>query len=267
MPEGKDNRPPRGAMIVIAVGLIATLAAAALANENLSGDAAHLEWVQTRPLPDSELVELPGGGEMQLTDASLRATGTNIAGYTLYRSAAELHVSDGAPVGSARILCAMRAPDGVEVAQTPHLRATYPRSSENLIDQEAYEVSLVEFAAKGAGLAVLELEDLPDFYSTIRGIKLEWPTYGVGVERWRYFLPPEPLPTELVLPFTTVWRGTRTPAVEIDCTLTTSAGRATAGTSGEMGRFPSPIDETREAEEEEREAAEEAEEEGEEAKG
>ncbi len=135
----------------------------------------------------------------------------------------------------------MRAPNGIEVAQTPHLRASYPRSSENLIEQEAYEVSLVEFSSKGNGLAVLELEDLPDFYANEAGIKLEWPTYRIGLERWRYFLPPGPLAEELVLPFTTVWRGTKVPSVEIDCTLTTSAGEATASTSGAMAKFPEPI--------------------------
>jgi hypothetical protein len=241
MPEASDSRPPRGALIVVAIGLIATLAAAALANENLSGEATDLEWVQTRPLPDSQRVALPCGGEMRLTGAGLKATGANVSGYTLFRSAAELHVSRGAPVGSGRILCAMRASNGTEVAQTPHLRASYPRSSENLIEQEPYEVSLVEFASKGNALAVLELEDLPGFYATEAGIKLEWPTYRVGVERWRYFLPPGPPAGELILPFTTVWRGTKVPSVEIDCTLTTSAGDATVRTSGAMARFPEPI--------------------------
>jgi hypothetical protein len=258
MAEGNDTRPPRGALIVIAVGLIATLAAAALANENLSGDAAHLEWVQSRPLPDSDPATLPGGAEMRLTGAGMRATGANVSGYALYRSAATLRISRGAPIGSARILCAMRAPGRTEIAQTPNLRASYPRSSPNLIDQEAYEVSLVEFASKGAGLAVLELEDLPDFYSTIPGVKLEWPTYRIGTERWRYFLPAGPLEKELVLPFTSVWRATEVPGVEIDCTLTTSAGEQTVATEGRMGRFPPPIDESKEAEEE---AAAEAEEE------
>ncbi len=186
----RDDRPPRGALIVIAVGLIATLAAAALANENLSGDAAHLEWIQTRPLPDSGAVALAGGGEMSLTGAGLQATGANVSGYALFRSAAELRISKGARVGRAQILCAMRAGNGTEVAQTPNLRASYPRSSPNLIAQEAYEVSLVEFASKGTGLAVVDLEDLPDFYATEEGVKLEWPTYRVGRERWRYFLPP-----------------------------------------------------------------------------
>ncbi len=254
MAEGNDSRPPRGALIVIAVGLIATVAAAALANENLSGEAAQLEWVQTRPLPDSRQADLPGGGQMQLTGVGLRATGSNVSGYALYRSAATLRVSQGAPVGGARVLCSMRPPGDTEVAQTPHLRASYPRSSENLIDQDAYEVALVEFASKGTGLAVLDLEDLPDAYATERGIKLEWPTYHVGNERWRYFLPAGPPAEELVLPFTTVWRSTKVPAVEIACALTTSAGTETVRTGGAMGRFPPTIDET--AEEEEQAAGE-----------
>src|SRR3954447_2993000 len=105
MAESKDSRPPRGALIVVAVGLIATLAAAALANENLSGDAAQLEWAQLREVPDSKPAAIPGGrGEMRITDAGLRATGTNVSGYSLFRSAAVLRIDAGAPVGGARIL-------------------------------------------------------------------------------------------------------------------------------------------------------------------
>ncbi len=244
MAGGSDNRPPRGALIVVAVGLIATLAAAALGNENLSGEATQLEWAQLREVPDSKPVAVPGGGgEMRLTDAGLRATGVNVSGYLLFRSAAVLRIDAGAPVGGARILCAMRAPGGTEVAQTPGLRASYPRSSDNLIDQETYDTSLVEFSSKGSGLAVVDIEDLPDAYATEAGIKLEWPTYKVGVERWRWFLPSGPPAEELVLPFFTVWRATKIPAVEVSCTVTTSAGNATVETAGAMGKLPGPIDE------------------------
>ncbi len=188
----RPDRPPRGALIVIAVGLVATLAAAVLADENLAGDATRLEYVQSRALPDSERVDVPGGGgTMQLTDAGLDAAGTNVSGYNLFRSNATLTIDRGSPVGRARIRCLMRAPGGTEVAQTPDLRASYPRSSEeNLMDQEKYDTALVEFAAKGSGLAVVDMEDLPPLYATIKGVKLEWPTYTDGVERWRYFLPP-----------------------------------------------------------------------------
>ena len=191
-PKDRDNRPPRGALIVVAVGLIATLAAAALANENLSGDAAQLEWVQLHEVPDSKPAEVPGGGgEMRLTDAGLRATGDQRQRLPALPQRGECCGSTrGAPVGGARILCAMRAPGGTEVAQTPKLRASYPRSSDDLIDQEAYDTSLAEFSSHGTGLAVVDIEDLPDAYATEQGIKLEWPTYKVGVERWRWFLPP-----------------------------------------------------------------------------
>jgi hypothetical protein len=229
---------------VVAVGLIATLAAAALANENLSGDAAQLEWVQMKELPDSKAAAIPGGdGEMQLTEAGLRATGMNVSGYTLYRSAATLQIDRGAPVGSARILCSTRASGGTEVAQTPDLRASYPRSSDDLIDQPAYEVSLVEFASHGTGLAVVEIEDLPDSFATEQGIKLEWPTYKDGFERWRYFLPSGQPSTDLLLPFTAIWRATEVPHFEIACKLTTSAGEATVKTAGAMTKRPDPIDE------------------------
>ena len=243
--DDEDRKPPRGALIVIAVGLIATVAAAALANEDLSGDAAPLEWVQMKELPASEPAAVPGGGgEMQLTEAGLRATGVNVSGYTLYRSAATLRIDAGAPVGGARILCSTRASGGTEVAQTPELRASYPRSSDDLIDQPAYEVSLVEFASHGTALAVVEIEDLPDSYATEQGIKLEWPTYRDGFERWRYFLPPGPPAKDLVLPFTAIWRATRIPRFEISCTVDTSAGEATVETAGAMSNRPDPIDES-----------------------
>jgi hypothetical protein len=229
-------------VIVVVVGLFATLAAAVLANENLSGDAAQLEWVQTKALPNSKPAAVPGGnGQMQLTEADLRATGTNISGYLLFRSAATLRIDSGAPVGSARILCSMHAPGGTEVAQTPDLRASYPRSSDDLIEQPAFDVSLVEFSSHGTGLASVEIEDLPDSYATESAIKLEWPTYKVGLERWRWFLPPGPPKKDLVLPFTTIWKATKVPAVEIACTLTTSAGGATVETSGEMAKLPETI--------------------------
>jgi hypothetical protein len=240
---GNGNKVPRGALIVIAVGLVATVAAAALANENLAGDAAYLEWVQTKELPDSSSVSVPGGGgEMQLSGAGLRATGVNVSGYSLFRSAAVLRVDGGSPVGGARIQCSMRAPGGTEVGQTPGSRASYPRSSEELTEQEVPEpVVLVEFSSHGSGLAEVETEDLPDSFATEKGIKLEWPTYHIGIERWNWFLPPGPPPRTLALSFATIWKTTKIPAVEIACTLTASAGAATVRTSGALEKLSEPI--------------------------
>ncbi len=244
MAEGKETRPPRGALAVIAVGLVATVAAAALANEHLSGEAAHLEWVQLKKLPDSKPAQVPGGGgQLRLTDAGLRTTGTNVSGYTLFRSAAMLVIDSGAPVGSARIKCAMHAPGGTEVAQTPDLRDSFPRSSDELTDQPVPETLLAEFASHGETLATIEVPDLPEFFSTEKGLKLEWPPYTVGTEHWRWFLPPGRPSRDLELPFYALWKATKPPAIEISCDLKTSAGVASVQTAGAMRRMPEAINE------------------------
>ena len=79
---------------------------------------------------------------MQLVDGGIRSTGTPTpAGFSLYRSlAVPLEISAGSPVGSARINCSMVAPPGSEVAQTHNHRASYPRSSDELYEQEVPEV-------------------------------------------------------------------------------------------------------------------------------
>lgn len=237
--------PPRGALVVVAVGLIATLAAAALADENLSGDAAQLEWVKFQELPDSKQVTVPGSSaQMGLTNAGLRATGTNDSGYALFRSAALLKIDAGAPVGGSRIRCSIRAPGGAEVAQTQDLRSTYPRSSEKSVaDQEVPEVVLVEFASHGTGLAVVDVEDLERPFATEPGIKVEWPEFHDGIERWIWYLPPGQPKADLELPFYVVWRTTRPPKAEVKCGIETSAGDATVETAGAMSALPAPINE------------------------
>jgi hypothetical protein len=230
---------------VVAVGLVATVAAALLANEDLAGEAAALEWVQERPIPDSRPAGVPGGSgqTMQLTQGNMYATGVNVSGYSLFSAGTVLRIDAGAPVGSSRIGCAQRAPSGAEVAQTAGLRASYPRSSEkNLEEQELPESGVqVEFSSHGTYAAEVQLERLPKRAADEPGIKLEWPTYTPGVERWHYFLPPGRPKRTLVLPFATVWRTTKAPAVKISCTLTTSAGKATVRTAAALSKPSEPI--------------------------
>lgn len=259
--DNQDSRVPRGALVVIAVGLIACVAAALLATDKATGEAAQLEWVQRTSIPDSKPVAVPGGEQtMQLTDGAIRATGTNVSGYLLYRASSRLRIEAGAPVGGSRIVCSMKAAGRTEIAQTSGgLRATYPRSSVGLFNQEVPEVILLDFSSHGTELAVVELDGLPERFTTEKGVKLEWPKYVVGTEHIEYFLPAGKPKQELELPFETVWRSTAVPAAKVACTLTTSAGEATVRTAGALAKISPPIDE--EAEEENQERAEEEEEE------
>jgi hypothetical protein len=255
----QETRIPRGALIVIAVGLLASVAAALLTTGKGSGEAANLEWVKRVSMPDSRPAEVPGGGgSMRLTVGTIRATGTNVSGYSLFRVSSTLRIDEGTPIGSGRVVCAVKSLRGAEIAQTSGgLRATYPRSSIGLYNQEVPEVILLDFSSHGTELAVLELDGLPGHFTTEKGVKLEWPEYVPGTEHLEYFLPAGKPKQELVLPFETVWRATAAAGAKVSCTLTTGAGEATVRTAGEMGSIPPPIDE--EAEEEKQELEEEAE--------
>jgi hypothetical protein len=261
------TRPPRGALIVVAVGLLACVVAALASTGKGEGEAADLEWVQASEGPDSEVVAVAGGrGEMQLTNARIRATGTNVSGYSLYIASSTLDVSAGSPIGGGRILCAVTAPRGSEVAQSAGgLRGAYPRSSEDgIFSQEVPETVLMDFSSHGGELASLEVPDRPRSFTTERGVKLEWPEYKVGTERLKYFIASKPT-KDLELPFFTIWKTTDVPSAKVSCRLKTSAGTATARTKAALPDRSPPIDE--EAEElraEEREEAEEDREEGEE---
>jgi hypothetical protein len=234
---------PRGPVIIVAVGLFLCLVAAVLATDKTSGAAAQLEWVQHKPLPDSKPATVPGGGgQMRLVEGGIRATGTNVSGYTLYRVAAMLKIDAGSPVGSGRILCSMRAPGKTEIAQTPGSRASYPRSSEKLILQEVPESVVVEFSSHGTYSALVELGDaIGKQFASEPGIKVEWPSYRIGVEGWEWFLPPGPPSESLELPFAAYWRTTALPGTRIACTLTTSGGTATVRTQGELTKHSGPI--------------------------
>jgi hypothetical protein len=261
----QETRPPRGALIVIAVGLLGCVAAALLTTDRGSGEFAQLEWVQRRAVADSRPASIPGGGNMRLTDGAIRTTGVNISGYSLFRVSSTLRISAGAPVGSGHVLCSVRAMRNAEIAQSSGgLRATYPRSSIGLYNQEVPDAVLLDFSSHGTEIAVLELDGLPEHFTTERGVKLKWPKYEVGTERLEYFLPAGKPKQELVLPLETVWRATAAPGAKVGCTLSTSAGDTTVRTAGVLGSTPPPIDEEQEEENFERAEEEEEEEEEEE---
>jgi len=259
----KDTRPPRGALIVIAVGLLACVAAALLSADKSSGESANLEWVRSGPVADSKPVDVPGGkGSMQLIEGSIVATGTNVSGYSLFRVATTLRIDADSPVGDARILCKTKAGPRTEIARSAEgLRALYPRSSESgIYSQGVPERLVMDFSARGGENVIVEAEDLRiRGFTTEKGVKLEWTEYEEGVEGLKYFIAGGKPTQDLDLPFFTIWKTTSLPAATVSCTVTTSAGKSTVRTVAGLEKIPPPIDE--EAEDEAEEAAEEEEEE------
>jgi hypothetical protein len=243
MNEALKTRPPRGAVVVIAVGLVATVAAAALATSGPVGSAAQLEWIAKGPLPDSKLAAIPGGGSMRLSEGGLRVSEGNLAGYRLYRVASVLTIAPRSAVGQGRLRCAMQVPRPPRtlVAKTPGSRASYPRSTgegKELLDQgDVPETVLVDFNVHGDELASLEFGDVFPAFTTEPGLTVSWATFKEGVQAWQWGLPKGRPQQPLELGFASVWRTTTTPSARIACTVQTAAGAATVRTAG---RLPLP---------------------------
>ena len=251
-------------MIVVAIGLVACVVAAIASTDKSSGEFANLEWVQSGTGADSSAAPVPGGkGDLQLTGTHIRATGTNVSGYSLFTIGSTLNVSAGSPIGDSRILCSVKAHGGTEVAQSSGgLRATYPRSSESgIYSQEVPETVLMDFSSHSSEVAVLEVLDRPTRFTTEKGVKVEWPKYQVGKERLEYLIAGRPK-QDLQLPFFTIWKTTKVPAAGVSCTLETSAGQATVHTEAALKKRSPPIDEQAEEEKFEEKEEQEEEEEG-----
>jgi hypothetical protein len=277
-----DERIPRGAIAIVVIGVLATIAAALLTSGKGGGEAANLEWVQKRVIPNSKPVVVPGGGEakMQLVDGRIQATGTNTSGYVLFRILSTLKISAGAPVSEGSVICSVHVNRaGTEIAQSSGgLRATYPRSSEKtasgelkgIYSQEVPEkVTMRRFSSHGVELATVEVDDLAQSgFTTVKGVKLEWPEYEVGTEHLHYLLPHGKNKPTIELPFYTIWKSTKAPAATISCRLEAAAGKATVETEGSLPKISPPIDEEAEEEaQEERAEAEESSGESEESEG
>ncbi|HEX5375238.1 MAG TPA: hypothetical protein VFW48_03685 [Solirubrobacterales bacterium] len=234
MASENQNRPPRGALIVIAIGLFATVVAALLSTDKPLG-ATTLEWVEEARMPDPKPVEVPGGGRMTLSEGQIRSTEPNAGEYTLFRSSGLLTIDAGSAIGQGRLTCAISVPKRTIVAKTPNSRASYPRSSEDLAEQEIHETSLVEFNSHSAELASVEIDDvISSRYTREPGIVVEWAPYRIGRQAWQLGFPSGRPKEALSLPFVSIWRTTVTPAARISCTIETAVGSATVHTAGSL---------------------------------
>jgi len=228
------TRPPRGAVIVVVVGLIATLAAAVLATDSVGGSSVELEWIRKKPIADSSPAAIPGGGSMQLGGAGLRATEDNVNGEHVYRVVAELTIEAGSAVGQARVRCRMLGGQASELGRTVNSRGAFPRSSGeyNLTKQDVPGSVGIRFPSRGAEYASLEFDDAFPSFTDLKGVTASWDAYNPNSMQWQWGLP-EGRPSEpLRLGFASFWRGTGRPAGKISCTLENDGGAATVRTAG-----------------------------------
>jgi hypothetical protein len=238
MDVGKENRPPRGALAVVIVGLVATAAAWLLSTDETGGSSVEIEWAAQAPLPDSPPAAIPGGGSMRLEEGGLRATEENINGEKIYRATSVLRIAAGSAVGQARVNCRMSGGRGAELGRTVNSRGAFPRSSGeyNLTKQEVPGSVGVRLPIQGAEFASLEMEDAFETFTDLPGVVVSWMPVQTDSQEWQWGLP-EGRPAEpLTLGFASFWRTAGQASVAVSCTLETDGGRAAVRTAGDLRR-------------------------------
>ncbi|HKI67378.1 MAG TPA: hypothetical protein VJ989_08945 [Solirubrobacterales bacterium] len=233
-----ETRPPRGAIAVVLVGLVATIAAALLATESAGGSSVQIEWEKGGAIPPSRPAAIPGGGSMRLGDAGLQATEENVNGEYVYRTSAVLTIAAGSAVGQARVRCKMRGGPRSELGRTVNSRGAFPRSSGeyNLTKQDVPGSVGIRLPIRGAEYASLEFKDAFEAFTELPGVVVSWAPHREKSQEWQWGLP-EGRPTRpLALGFAAFWRATGPPLAHISCTLENNGGAATVQTGGDLNR-------------------------------
>jgi hypothetical protein len=235
---GSNSRPPRGALVIVAIGLIATVAAALLATDEAGGSSVEIEWAAHAQLSDSPAATIPGGGSMRLQDGGLRASEDNIEGERIFRVASVLRIDSGSAVGQARVRCRMTGGKGAELARTVNSRGAFPRSSGeyNLTKQEVPESVGVRLPIQGAEYASLELGDAFEAFTELPGVVVSWMPHRTYSQQWQWGLPKGRLREPLDLAFASFWRTAGKLDAQVSCTAETGAGKATVRTAGELSQ-------------------------------
>lgn len=221
---------------MVAVGVVATIAAALLATESVGGTSVKLEWSARTPLPDSRPAAIPGGGSMRLEEAGMRATEENVEGELVFRVASVLRIGPSSAVGQGRVRCQMRGGPGAELARTAGSRGAFPRSSGeySLTKQDVPGSVGIKFHTRGAEYASLPLEDAFPAFTRLPGVVVSWSPYRPTHQEWQWGFPEGRPANPVKLGFASFWRTTRRPAAQIACTVTTSAGSSSVQTGGSL---------------------------------
>ena len=230
-----DSSLPRGAIAVVVVGLLATLAAHLLTNVDLA-TGERLEWEESAELPDSKAAKLGQDGEVRITGGRIDSTRDNTSGYRIFRIVARLEIDPGGDQRRIDADCTTEVPDGVIIARTPGRRASFPQPSEQLGAQEVPEIVILRFNAKGSDINGVELNDAFETYTNSRDVLVEWSDYKQGRHTWEYVIKGGTAEKPTVS-FASMWRTTTTePAATISCLVSEAGGgRARAVTRGSLG--------------------------------
>lgn len=207
--------PPRGAVVVVAVGLLVTFAAIVLSSDP-GGSGEDISFESATQFADSPTVPLPGGGNTKIIDGNVSSTADNDLRQRLYRIEASLRARADSGDGIDRISCQLRFPKGVELGISDGRDAAFPRPLQDTADDAIKEAATVEFETDDSTKAAVALRDA--FFKYVLGgnPSVSWPTLAEGQHTWLWRYPKPVAQTRVNFAVLVIAKGGQ--RVPIDCT-------------------------------------------------
>ncbi len=217
--------PPRGAVAVVVVGLLVTLAAVLL-SRTPGASGTDVPYQAQIDLPGSPTVKFGNGGNTQIVGGKLSKTAadktTSDRLFTIETSL-RAKAPSGAKINQVR--CQLRLPHGVHMGLSEGRRAAFPRPLANTADDEIKEGVPVDFLNGGTEQAGIALRNV--FLKYVRGgnPSVEWPNLAVGQHTWLWKYPTPVTRTHDNFAAILIARGGET--VQLACEPEAKAGTAT----------------------------------------
>lgn len=182
--------PPRGAVIVVAIGLLVTFAAIALSKDP-GGSGEDVSYESDATFADSPTMALPDGGNSKIVDGVISSTANNDVRQRLYRIEASLRARAGKGGRIDAVRCQLTYPKGVALGISDGRDAAFPRPLEDTSDDAIKEATDVEFDTEDSSKAAVALRNAFFKYVIGGNPSVSWPTLAEGQNTWlwRYSKP------------------------------------------------------------------------------
>jgi hypothetical protein len=207
--------PPRGAVVVVAIGLLVTVMAVALTRNPGQAGAAIDYQTQTK-FPQSKTVKFGQDGNTQIVNGLISTTAANDVGDRLFTIETSLRVKAGGGTKITQASCQLKLPRGITMGQSEGRRAAFPRPLANTADDAIKAGVPVDFANGSDEQAGITLRNVFFKYVIGGNPSVGWPNLAAGQHTWiwRY---PTPVPKTRIN-FAAVLTGHGGVTVPIACT-------------------------------------------------
>jgi len=247
-PDKNPNRIPRGALAVVAAGLVCTLCVLALDFLG-GGTSAELDW-QTQEPVDTPPKAKVGPGSVSMDRTTLSAIGQNGGGESVYRIAGAITVDSDGKKTPVQVGCYITTldPDS-SIARTPKRRAAWPRPSDELQAQEVPESAVLKFNAVGNDVLGLPMRDVVNKYTNIKPDSLvDWPPFEERTQGWVWDMKDGTGPAPAVLGYVVIFKTPSKPDATLRCETTIDGETVTQRARATQKEWPLPAPELDSAE-------------------